>query len=131
MSCIFFMERRVRRASGNVAARVITDAHRAVLWVLPLLYALWTAFHPAEFATKVSLTAPLTERCRQPVLKALEDAKLAAGQIDEVLLVGGSTRMPRVVASLTAPRLAMNASLAVSLPVSPGNSNFSFRSLTC
>jgi len=43
-----------------------------------------------------SLTAPLTERCRQPVFKALEDAKLKASEIDEVLLVGGSTRMPRV-----------------------------------
>ncbi len=31
-----------------------------LLWVLPLLYALWTAFHPGEFATRFSLTAPLT-----------------------------------------------------------------------
>lgn len=30
------------------------------LWVLPLLYAFWTAFHPAEFATRFALTAPLT-----------------------------------------------------------------------
>ena len=30
------------------------------LWVLPLLYAVWTAFHPAEFATRFELTAPLT-----------------------------------------------------------------------
>jgi molecular chaperone DnaK len=43
-----------------------------------------------------SLTAPLTERCRQPVIKALQDANLSANQIDEVLLVGGSTRMPRI-----------------------------------
>ena len=43
-----------------------------------------------------SLTAALSERCRQPVFKALEDAKLKAGQIDEILLVGGSTRMPRI-----------------------------------
>ena len=43
-----------------------------------------------------SLTAALTERCRQPVIKALQDAKLAANQIDEILLVGGSTRMPRI-----------------------------------
>jgi molecular chaperone DnaK len=43
-----------------------------------------------------SLTAALTERCRQPVLKALQDSGLAANQIDEVLLVGGSTRMPRI-----------------------------------
>ena len=45
-----------------------------------------------------SLTNHLTERCRGPVHKALEDAKLTAKQIDEVLLVGGSTRMPRVQA---------------------------------
>jgi sn-glycerol 3-phosphate transport system permease protein len=31
-----------------------------VLWVLPLLYAIWTAFHPAEFATRFSLSAPLS-----------------------------------------------------------------------
>jgi sn-glycerol 3-phosphate transport system permease protein len=30
------------------------------LWLLPLLYAVWTAFHPAEFATRFSLAAPLT-----------------------------------------------------------------------
>jgi len=30
------------------------------LWVLPLLYAFWTAFHPAEFSTRFSLMAPLT-----------------------------------------------------------------------
>src|SRR6476660_2104522 len=42
------------------------------------------------------LTDSLFERCRGPVLKALEDAKLKPAQIDEVVLVGGSTRMPRV-----------------------------------
>ncbi len=43
-----------------------------------------------------ALTNHLTERCRQPVLKALQDAKIAAKDVDEVLLVGGSTRIPRV-----------------------------------
>jgi molecular chaperone DnaK len=42
------------------------------------------------------LTDNLFERCRGPVLKALEDAKLKPGDIDEVVMVGGSTRMPRV-----------------------------------
>ena len=42
------------------------------------------------------LIAPLVERCRKPVLDALTDAKLPAGQIDEVVLVGGSTRVPMV-----------------------------------
>ena len=42
------------------------------------------------------LTDSLFERCRGPVLKALDDAKLKPANIDEVVLVGGSTRMPRV-----------------------------------
>lgn len=38
----------------------------------------------------------LVERCRQPVLRALEDAGFSASEIDEVVLVGGSTRVPKV-----------------------------------
>jgi len=41
-----------------------------------------------------SLTSDLTERCRGPFLAALKDASLTPQQIDEVVLVGGSTRMP-------------------------------------
>ncbi|HSS93514.1 MAG TPA: molecular chaperone DnaK [Candidatus Dormibacteraeota bacterium] len=41
-----------------------------------------------------SLTADLTERCRGPFLAALKDANLTPQQIDEVVLVGGATRMP-------------------------------------
>ncbi|MEB3245793.1 MAG: molecular chaperone DnaK [Vampirovibrionales bacterium] len=42
------------------------------------------------------LTRALVERCRKPVEQALRDAKLNASQIDEVVLVGGSTRIPAV-----------------------------------
>jgi molecular chaperone DnaK len=42
------------------------------------------------------IVADLIERCRGPVMQALKDAGLSASQIDEVVLVGGSTRMPRV-----------------------------------
>jgi molecular chaperone DnaK len=42
------------------------------------------------------LTQDLIERCRGPVQQALSDAKLTADDIDEVLLVGGSTRIPAV-----------------------------------
>ncbi len=42
------------------------------------------------------LTEKLTERCRGPVTKAIQDAKLSAKEVDEVVLVGGSTRMPAV-----------------------------------
>ena len=38
----------------------------------------------------------LIERCREPVKKALSDAKLQPNEIDEVVLVGGSTRIPKV-----------------------------------
>ncbi|HEV2477148.1 MAG TPA: molecular chaperone DnaK, partial [Candidatus Dormibacteraeota bacterium] len=41
-----------------------------------------------------SLTADLTERTRGPFLAALKDASLTPPQIDEVVLVGGATRMP-------------------------------------
>jgi molecular chaperone DnaK len=40
------------------------------------------------------LTQDLTERCRGPFLDALKDAGLSPQQINEVVLVGGSTRMP-------------------------------------
>ena len=40
------------------------------------------------------LTKDLTDRCKQPFLDALKDAGLTPQQIDEVVLVGGSTRMP-------------------------------------
>jgi molecular chaperone DnaK len=50
------------------------------------------------------LTADLLERCKQPFFNALKDAGLNAKSLDEVVLVGGSTRMPMVqelVRSLT------------------------------
>ncbi|MDX6535308.1 MAG: molecular chaperone DnaK [Gaiellales bacterium] len=42
------------------------------------------------------LVADLIERCRGPVEQALADAKMTADDIDEVILVGGSTRIPAV-----------------------------------
>ncbi len=42
------------------------------------------------------LTASLTERTREPCLKAMKDAKLNPEQINEVILVGGMSRMPAV-----------------------------------
>ncbi|MDD7368825.1 MAG: molecular chaperone DnaK [Berryella intestinalis] len=42
------------------------------------------------------ITKDLLDRCRKPVEQALRDAGLSTGEIDEVILVGGSTRMPAV-----------------------------------
>ena len=43
-----------------------------------------------------SLIEPFMERMRKPVMDALRDAKLQPNQVDEILLVGGSTRVPKV-----------------------------------
>ncbi len=42
------------------------------------------------------LTKELMDRTERPCLQALEDASLSPQQIDVVILVGGSTRMPAV-----------------------------------
>ena len=44
------------------------------------------------------LTGPLTNRCRKPCEQALKDAGMKPSEIDEVILVGGSTRIPAVQA---------------------------------
>src|ERR1700755_2110170 len=44
------------------------------------------------------LTHDLVERCMGPVKQAMDDAKVTANDIDEVILVGGSTRIPAVQA---------------------------------
>ncbi|MBU4690251.1 molecular chaperone DnaK [Mycoplasma sp. ES3157-GEN-MYC] len=42
------------------------------------------------------MTASLLERCKAPIDRALSDAKISLSEINDVLLVGGSTRMPAV-----------------------------------
>jgi molecular chaperone DnaK len=49
-------------------------------------------------ATFEQLTADLVERCMGPVRQALADANITADDLDEVILVGGSTRIPAVQA---------------------------------
>jgi molecular chaperone DnaK len=47
------------------------------------------------------MTADLLERCRVPFEQALKDAGISKGELDHVILVGGSTRMPAVVDLVT------------------------------
>ncbi len=67
------------------------------------------------------LTEDLVERCRGPFERALEDAKLSPGELDEVVLVGGATRMPMIqelVRSLTGgkePHKGVNPDEVVSI----------------
>ncbi|GAA5513142.1 chaperone protein DnaK [Deinococcus carri] len=66
------------------------------------------------------LTADLLRRVRQPVERAMSDAKVSASDINEVILVGGSTRMPavkRIVKEITGkePNESVNPDEAVAL----------------
>ncbi|MCR5348833.1 MAG: molecular chaperone DnaK [Bacilli bacterium] len=57
---------------------------------------------PINFETTLTrakfqeLTRPLLERCRAPMEKAMKDSGLSYGEIANILMVGGSTRMPAV-----------------------------------
>ncbi|WP_297154707.1 molecular chaperone DnaK [uncultured Ellagibacter sp.] len=66
------------------------------------------------------ITKDLLDRCRKPVEQALRDASMSQGEIDEVILVGGSTRMPAVqelVKSMTGkqPNMSVNPDEVVAM----------------
>lgn len=56
----------------------------ALIWILPLAYAVWTAFHPAEFSTRFVLDAPLT---LDNFKRALDAAPFARYALNTFLLV--------------------------------------------
>ena len=82
---------------------------------------------PVNFETTLTrakfqdLTADLIDRCKQPFEKALSDAKLSVADLTDVILVGGSTRMPAVVDLVTRlcngkkPNQSVNPDEAVSV----------------
>merc|ERR1719163_2691871 len=91
---------------------------------LPFITA--TADGPKHIDTTITrqkfeeLCADLIDRCRIPVESALSDAKLSLNEINEVILVGGSTRIPAVqnlVKSLTGrdPNVTVNPDEVVAL----------------
>jgi sn-glycerol 3-phosphate transport system permease protein len=69
------------------------------LWVLPLLYAFWTAFHPAEFSTHLSLTAPLT---LDNFVKAWNAAPFAQYFLNTMMLVTMVLAAQLVIVTLAA-----------------------------
>jgi sn-glycerol 3-phosphate transport system permease protein len=69
------------------AARALETAGAwllGILWVLPLAYAVWTAFHPAAFSTRFVVSAPLT---LENFEKAWQAAPFARYYVNTVLLV--------------------------------------------
>ena len=53
----------------------------------------FTSISRAKFE---SLCLPLFNKCIEPISKVLRDASISKNQIDEVVLVGGSTRIPKI-----------------------------------
>ena len=94
--------------------------------VISLPFLAINANGPVNFETTLSrakfqdLTRHLLKRCEEPVRRALSDAKLSASDLDQVLLIGGSIRMPAVqdlVRNLTGKQLnlSVNPDEAVSI----------------
>jgi len=70
------------------------DATRVALFDLPVGAQRIHVEHEVSRARAEQAWAPLLARVAAPIRRALRDADLRAEQIDEILLVGGSTRMP-------------------------------------
>ena len=73
------------------------------LWVLPLVYAFWTAFHPSEFSTHFTLTAPLT---LQNFVSAWHAAPFARYFVNTILLVAMVLAAQLVLVTLAGYALA-------------------------
>ena len=94
--------------------------------VISLPFISMTANGPVNFETTLTrakfqdLTRHLLKRCEEPVRRALSDAGMSASELDQVLLIGGSIRMPAVqdlVRNMTGktPNLSVNPDEAVSI----------------
>ena len=84
---------------GTLALETVGAWILAVLWILPLLYAFWTAFHPPEFATHFDLTAPLT---LQNFRNAWDAAPFSRYFLNTMLLVGMTLIAQLVLCTLAA-----------------------------
>ncbi len=71
----------------------------ALLWILPLAYAVWTAFHPGEYSTRFVLTAPLT---LENFARAWEAAPFGRYFINTFLLVSMILACQLVLSTLAA-----------------------------
>ncbi|MBR0294665.1 MAG: molecular chaperone DnaK [Bacilli bacterium] len=113
---------RIKEAAEN--AKIELSSSLETVISLPFLG--MSASGPVNFETTLTrakfqdMTRHLLKRCEEPVRRALADANLRSDQLDQVLLIGGSIRMPAVqelVKNLTGktPNLSVNPDEAVSI----------------
>ncbi|GEC70654.1 molecular chaperone DnaK [Flavobacterium flevense] len=90
---------RIKEAAEKAKIELSSSAETEI----NLPYVTATASGPKHLVKKLSrsqfekLTDSLVKRSMEPVAKALKNAGLTVSDIDEVILVGGSTRIPRIV----------------------------------
>ena len=78
-----------RRASA-LALETLAAWVLGILWVLPLLFAFWTAFHPAEFSTRLVLGAPLTLENFEKAWQAAPFARYFVNTVTLVTMILGA-----------------------------------------
>ncbi len=82
------------------SAKISLSSVQSVQINLPFIHFIDGVGHSIDLSLDRSqfeeLSKPILERCKQPVLEALKDANLNKSDINEVVLVGGSTRIPAV-----------------------------------
>lgn len=78
----------------------------ALMWILPLVYAVWTAFHPSEYSTRFALLAPLT---LNNFARAWEAAPFAQYFLNTIILVTMILACQLVLSTLAAYAFARYA----------------------
>lgn len=78
----------------------------ALMWILPLVYAVWTAFHPSEYSTRFALLAPLT---LDNFARAWEAAPFAQYFLNTIILVTMILACQLVLSTLAAYAFARYA----------------------
>ena len=111
------MLRELLRAAAERCRRMLTDVGEAPFIVTALGRDFATTITAIEFETQA---APLLARLREPVLRSLRDSDIRVDTLSEVILVGGSTRMPAVRRTITRmfgrfPNAAVHPDHAVAL----------------
>jgi heat shock protein 1/8 len=83
------------RTQCEKAKRILSSAHQAPIECESLAegYDFNTSISRAKFE---ELCMDLFRKCMPPVENVLKDSGLSKGQIDEIVLVGGSTRIPKI-----------------------------------
>lgn len=93
------MTMRDHRLRGSIALETSAAWLLGILWLLPLSYAIWTAFHPSAYSTKFALSAPLT---LENFVTAWGAAPFARYFINTTLLVTGILASQFVLCTLAA-----------------------------